>query len=88
MEGCQLLEPPLYLCHWNVHANMQNLRGGPSSWSGVEMETDRGALQLHNMESGREVLRRAHQGAIIKISGIQGKGGYLSLDTLDNRVEG
>ena len=38
------------------------------------METDRGALRLQNVESIRDVLRRAHQGAIIKIPGIQGKG--------------
>ena len=53
----------------------------------VEMEANRGALRLHNVESSREVPRGAHQVAVIKVPGVQGERGYLSPDTLDDWVE-
>ena len=53
----------------------------------VEMEDNRGALRLHNVESSREVPRGAHQGAVVEVPGVQGERGYLSPDTLDDRVE-
>ena len=51
------------------------------------MEADRGARRLHNVEGRREVLGRAHQGAVVKVPGIQSKRGYLGSDTLDDGME-
>ena len=51
----------------------------------VEVEAHRGSLRLHNVECSREI---PHQGAVVKVPGIQGKVRHLSLDTFDNGMEG
>ena len=48
----------------------------------VELETNRGDLTFHNVQCSRGAPRRAHQGAVVEVSGIQGR-----LDTLNNGVE-
>ena len=55
-------------------------------FTSVEVETNRGALCLDNAECSREVPRRAHQGAVVEVPGVQGKSGNLSFDTLDDGV--
>ena len=61
--------------------------GKEEGFASIEVETNRGALCLDNAECSREVPRRADQGAIVEVPGVQGKSGNLSLDTLDDGVE-
>ena len=75
-------------------------QGGKRGVTGARDEKDEKDLLLLRWRqiegpSGSTIGRAAERSseeptrvAIIQIQGIQGKGGYLSLDMLDNRVEG
>ena len=52
----------------------------------AKVEAKRGPVRLNYVQCCRKTLRRAHKGAIIEVPSVQGEGGYLSLDTLDDGV--
>ena len=86
-EEAKAIAGDRYLGWQGGKGGITDIRDEKEGLASIEMEADRGARRLHNVEGRREVLSRAHQSAIVKVPGIQSKRGYLGSDTLDDGME-